>query len=88
MTNNCIVEVSPAVGCIPSGGMMELLINVHPVNVGSFDIKICINIKESRSLYVRITGIAEEPRISVEKVCVIAKIIHTMFAIVMLNKLM
>ena len=47
---------------------MELTVSLCPIVPGAFDAKVCINIKESKSLSVKVTGSVEAPRISVGKV--------------------
>lgn len=62
------MKISPSSGCIPSGGAIELEIQVCPSTVGCFDVKICVNVRDSKQLSVRLSGSVEQPRISVEKV--------------------
>ena len=62
------IDVSPSFGCIPGGAAVELEIKICPTNVGCFDVKLCIFIRESSALFVRLSGSVEQPRIYVEKV--------------------
>ncbi len=62
------IKVSPSTGCIPGGGSVELKLEVCPTVVGSFDVKMCICIRESKQLYIRLSGTVEQPSITVEKV--------------------
>lgn len=68
LKNNLNMEIFPSSGCIPSQGAIELQIKVCPTVVGSFDVKVCVCIRESKQLYIRLAGTVEQPRITVEKV--------------------
>ncbi len=68
MKTDLNINVTPSNGCVPAGGIKELLINVRPEKVGPFNIKLCISVRESQPLIFRVTGIVEQPMISVEKV--------------------
>ena len=62
------MEVTPSSGCIAGGGTVELHIKLCPTVAGSFDVKMCICIRECKQLYVRLTGTVEQPKISVKEV--------------------
>lgn len=66
------IKVSPSIGCIPGGGAVELKVEVCPTVVGSFDIKLCICVRESKQLSIRLSGTVEQPSITVEKVSLCA----------------
>ena len=66
--SNLNLKVSPSSGCIPGGGAIRLEIQVCPSVVGCFDVKVCVLIRGSRQLSVRLSGSVEQPRISVDKV--------------------
>lgn len=50
---------------------MQLHVKLCPTVVGSFDVKMCVCIRECKPLYVRLTGTVEQPKISVQEVCYI-----------------
>lgn len=50
--------------------MIEIQVKVTPTVVGTFDVRLCLCIRESKPLYVRITGTVEKPWINVEKVSI------------------
>ena len=66
---NLNVEVIPSSGPIPGGGEVQLEIRVCPTVVGSFDVKMCIYLREGKQLCMRLAGTVEQPKISVEQVC-------------------
>lgn len=64
------LEISPSSGCVPAKGVMELKISMLPIIPGTFDTKVYIGIRESETLFARITGSVETPKISVDKVII------------------
>ena len=55
-------------GCIPGGGSIELELKLCPATVGCFDVKVCIHIRSSKTIFVRLSGSVEHPKITVTKV--------------------
>lgn len=67
--NDLNVNVSPLSGCLLAKETIELRVDLCPTTIGSFDIKVCVYVKESKSVYMRLTGTVEKPRVTIDKVC-------------------
>ena len=68
LTSSLNLQVVPSSGCIPGGGAIELKLDVCPSVVGAFDVKLCVCIRESKQLLIRLSGTVEQPSLTVEKV--------------------
>lgn len=54
---------------MPVGGNVELKVEIKPDVTELFDVKLFIDLKGGRSIFLRITGTVEYPSVSISEVC-------------------
>lgn len=64
------MQVHPVCGCIPVGGVAALNLFFQPQDVGPFDIKLCVLLKEGKGISLRIAGSVVQPVVSIDEVLI------------------
>lgn len=62
------MQVHPACGCVPVGGVVGLTVIFKPQKVGAFDVKLGILLQEGKGLSLRVAGSVEQPIVTIDQV--------------------
>lgn len=62
---------------MPIGGNVELKVTIKPEVTELFDVKLFIDLKGGRSIFLRITGTVEYPSVSISEVCGLYTVVST-----------
>lgn len=61
---------------MPVGGYAKLTVVIKPEISELFDVKLFVDLKGGKSIYLRITGTVEYPSVSISEVCWLHTIMH------------
>ena len=63
------IVVSCESSCVPVGGNVQLRVVIKPEIAELFDVKLFVDLKGGKSIFLRITGTVEYPCVGVSEVC-------------------
>ena len=63
----------PDSGSVAIGGAANLKVLVCPETVGVFDIRVCVSLREGKTLSFRLAGTVEQPTVSIDQVQLVSQ---------------
>jgi len=62
------LRVFPENGVVPTGGAACLKVLLCPEAVGNIDIRVCVALREGKTISFRLAGMVEQPTLSIDQV--------------------